>query len=921
MASTPLYTLLCLWINCVLFFLSGGLSMKCDMSGRNGSLNWSSMSTSRCQLTYTSCGVKANCKNLSLHSVPKGLPHNTIVLDLSRNIIETLHNKSFTYLPDIIKLDLSLNRITLIGDGTFKPLGNLTELDLWYNNIKFLPAGLLHSNKLLSVFDISLNQLRSFPKDALPWTNHMKSLDLYSNREISSISPLDFAPLQNCSLIKLQMSLCGLKNLPTNSFAAFKRIQHLRLDGNLMDRQEIHMSSFSGINEINELSLSSCKINSIIPLNRSFHHLHDSPKIHLISLIWNKLNSFPDFVFWGLNETNILRLDNNQISSLSNYTFCGLDQLIELDLSCNELIYLPHGMFFCNKLLQELRLTCNHNKIVSWSGSTVSNLCSLNHLYLSDNRIQNIDKGTQTLPSLEYLDLSFNAFHNVHIYPKFLQCYTNLKRLDMSYNELQWISPHAFSSLTNLEELYLNNEFFYLKEFPNAFQNIRNLHILDLSSAISYIYPCNVSQFTNLTSLMRLVLRKNNLQSRHLFNNFTSRSLFTGLETLLTLDLRENDLAMLAPETFNPLKKLEILLLSQSSIKVLFSGVFESLTSLKTLDLSDNHISSLSGNIFPIQSQLSILIMSNNNIRNISTTLFNINPHLQSLNIQQNKITTIKGGRISLKNFTIDASGNPFDCTCDLRWFVRWLRSTNVEVIHPNDTNCSRYSIEDMVESPILSFNPDKYCGINILLITSVSLTAILVVALSLLAYWKRWWFNYKAFLLRLAICGYKEMVQDIEDHDYEYQLNLMFQEEDQEWVDYIMKPVLQERFPHLERVVFGDNDLHLGMFYINALHYAVENSFKTVLLLSNNSVREAWFITKVRIALEELNDSRLDKVILFFLEDIDDDDLPYLVRLFLSKNKPYMLWTDDEDGQELFWAQFEKSMRYNKELNSVIPV
>nr|XP_054754746.1 toll-like receptor 4 [Lytechinus pictus] len=269
----------------------------------------------------------------------------------------------------------------------------------------------------------------------------------------------------------------------------------------------------------------------------------------------------------------------------------------------------------------------------------------------------------------------------------------------------------------------------------------------------------------------------------------------------------------------------------------------------------------------------------------------------------------------------MDVSGNPFTCTCELSWFVKWLRSSNSELSHPNDTLCSRSSFKDMVKSPILSFDPDQYCGINILLITSVSLTALLVAAFALFAYWKRWWFNYKVFLLRLAICGYKEMVQDFEDQDYEFQLNLMYQEEDQEWVDDVMKPVLQERFPHFDRVVYGDDDLHLGMFYINALHYAVENSFKTVLLLSNNSVREAWFITKVRIALEELNDSRLDKIILFFLEDINDDDLPYLVRLFLSKDKPYMLWTDDEDGQELFWAQFEKSMRANRELNSVIPI
>ena len=80
--------------------------------------------------------------------------------------------------------------------------------------------------------------------------------------------------------------------------------------------------------------------------------------------------------------------------------------------------------------------------------------------------------------------------------------------------------------------------------------------------------------------------------------------------------------------------------------------------------------------------------------------------------------------------------------------------------------------------------------------------------------------------------------------------------------------------------------------------------------------------MTKLRMAVEHMNDTKLEKVILIFLEDIDDDHLPYLVRLLLSRNKPYLLWVDgDEDGQELFWAKFEKSMRANRELNNVIPV
>ena len=112
------------------------------------------------------------------------------------------------------------------------------------------------------------------------------------------------------------------------------------------------------------------------------------------------------------------------------------------------------------------------------------------------------------------------------------------------------------------------------------------------------------------------------------------------------------------------------------------------------------------------------------------------------------------------------------------------------------------------------------------------------------------------------------------------------------------------------------------GSFYLNAIYDVIENSYKTVLLLSNQSVEDTWFMIKLRMAVEHMNDTKLEKVILIFLEDIDDDHLPYLVRLLLSRNKPYLLWVDDdEDGQELFWAKFEKSMRANKEINNVIPV
>ena len=764
------------------------------------------------RLRNTNFSTRAICTRLGLRSVPQDLPSNTTVLDLSINLIVTLYNESFTYLPDIITLAIGRNQLSMIEDGAFGHLGNLTKLILERNRLMSLPAGLLSSNRLLSVLHLGSNKLSSIPTDALPWSDNITLFDL-TNNTISFIKPSDFTPLQNCSSIRLFLSNNALTNLPSNAFSALNKVNKLILSKNTF--QEFHISSILANNEIDALVLSACKINLVIPLNQTHSHVDGSPKIYLINLQINKLSSFPNFAFWGLNQTSILILRQNHINILSNRTFCGLDQLIELDLSYNRLTSLPLDMFFCNKMLQRLMLVGNN--IASWSIGILSNLSSLNHLDLARNNIKDIEGSTKLrFPSLAYLDLSFNKLTQIKKY--FLCGFTNLKILNMSHNEIQdTYSPNAFVNLKNLKELYLTNE--PHEVINGAFRYLDTLCILDLSFAEMTIH--SKLQFTNATSLVKLVMRENRLASTDLFDNMTSKSFFLGLQSLVRLDLRGNHLDMLEPGTFNPLKRLEILLLSQSSIKVLIPSVFDSLASLTSLDLRDNEISTIPGYLLQSQPRLGVLYITNNKLDSIPKTLFKRTPSLHHLYMQRNRITTIEPGTVfpTNKTMSIHASGNPFSCTCDLSWFVGWLRSGNVELIHPEDTLCSLSSIKDMVQSPILSFHPDQYCGINILIITGVSfsvvLVAVLVAVLCLVAYRKRWWLNYKLFLLKLAIFGYEEINQDFDAQDYEYQLNLMYDENDQEWVDQVMKPVLQERFPHLQKVAFGDNNLNIEMFYI----------------------------------------------------------------------------------------------------------
>ena len=147
-----------------------------------------------------------------------------------------------------------------------------------------------------------------------------------------------------------------------------------------------------------------------------------------------------------------------------------------------------------------------------------------------------------------------------------------------------------------------------------------------------------------------------------------------------------------------------------------------------------------------------------------------------------------------------------------------------------------------------------------------------------------------------------------------------MFVDGDEEWAANNFRPELDRRLPDFRRIAFGDDELILGRHYLDAVDYNVEKSFKTILLLSRAAVQNHIFMTKFRIAMNHVNDTETQNLILVFLEDIPDQELPHLVRLHLSGQGAYLTWEEDEEGQEYFWNKLTKHLSINLRVNHKIP-
>lgn len=352
------------------------------------------------------------------------------------------------------------------------------------------------------------------------------------------------------------------------------------------------------------------------------------PKLSNLYLDYNRVAALSSDILGSIQAEDIryMSLSRNVIRELPGGSFQSFKKLLFLDLSGNSLAILNAEMFVgLENSLMELKL--GQNKITN-IGNISLQLTQLRRLDLSFNNIVDIPRNAfEGVENLLYLNLS-NNHHLAPMPVSIINSLVKLQTFDLSNVGLRTVQPELFSKSPNLKLIYLkNNKINELTE--GTFNNLRNLTTVDLS--YNNIMTIKAGTFVNAMNIRFLSLKGNQLSAfrGEIFNTGT------GLEEI---DISDNQISYLFPTSFRIHPRLNRLVASNNKFSFFPASTIAGLQFLEHIDLSNNQLKTVEELDFARLPRLRQLILSRNNLETISEMAFHNSSQLQYLDLSMNKL-------------------------------------------------------------------------------------------------------------------------------------------------------------------------------------------------------------------------------------------------------------------------------------------
>ncbi|XP_075997766.1 podocan [Genypterus blacodes] len=411
-----------------------------------------------------------------------------------------------------------------------------------------------------------------------------------------------------------------------------------------------------------------------------------------LSLQNNKIEEITLDHLSHLHQLDTLNLQNNWLTTdgLDDEGFEMLEQLAYLYLANNKLTLAP-------KVLPPSLVSADFaaNELTRIFPYTFGQKPQLRSVYLHNNQLSdaglpdNMFNGSGTL---EILTLSSNF---LRVVPRNLP--SSLYRLHLKNNKLEKIPAGAFDNLSNLRELYLQNNLLSNEGMDNeTFSQLSSLEYLDLSNNNMSIVPKGLPRslvllhleknsirsipgdaLTSVRNLEYLLLQNNLLRSRsihptafqglkklhtlHMYNNLLERVPRGMPRRAKTLMLLHNAISEIGRHDLAVLYTLTELNLSYNRLTNLkiHRDAFRKLRVLENLDLSGNSLHSLP---MGLPRSLHVLKIKNNQLNSIPDGSLTGMLKLQKLILSENQLklnSVYQGAWMEISTLTtLDLSGN-----------------------------------------------------------------------------------------------------------------------------------------------------------------------------------------------------------------------------------------------------------------------